>query len=434
MNNRYDCLIREKSTIKKSIFWYTMGSLCNTVSSVLLLMYVTRILGQNDAGVFSIAWAIVQLVLTIGLFNTRDYQVSDTKTKYRFQEYLSLKLFTSLIAIGCGILYSMMLGNYGYKLLVTFLLCVLFVSDIFADCFSGFFQQHEKLHIAGKSNVIRIVFYNLSFLFSLLYFHSLIVSIVLAFLVSSVWIYMFDFQIVKRITTIHFAFQWRKMLTLLKACFPLFLGNFLTIFLINIPKNTMNHLYTSDMQALYAVLFMPSALTNMFCMFIFVPLFTSITKRWHQTYVGGYIALLFKLLLMIILVNVCVLLGGYILGIPILKLVFNVDVSGLKTPMMLLLLAGGFTSMNNVLNFSVAVMRKQHYIICGYLIAVMITYGNAHFLIQKYELLGAAFTYLLGISMVTASLLVINVALIYKRYQGERRSSSLIIDKDKKMV
>lgn len=420
MEKIYNHLINEKSTIKKSTIWYTMGSLCNTSSSVLLLMYVTRVLGKTDAGVFSIAWAIAQLMLTVGWFNTRNYQVSDVKRKYEFRDYLTFKLLTSFAAVAGGIIYSIALGNYGYKLLVTFLLCTMFISDIFADCFSGFFQQQEKLHIAGKSSVIRIILYNLTFLITLIVFRSLVVSLIASFIVSGTWVLSFDYQIAKRLTTVKFSFKPKKTLMLIKDCFPMFLGSFLTIFLVNIPKNSINSLYSSEVQALYNIVFMPSSVTNMFCMFIFVPLFTTITKKWHENHVGNYIKAIGKVLLMVVGVNVFVLVCGYLLGVPLLNIFYGVDISEYKLPMIILLLAGGFGSANNVLSFSTTVMRRQYYPTVGYIIALVVTILSSNYLVKEYEILGAALTYLIGISIVTITLIIINVVFIYLRYRNEK--------------
>ncbi|MFV0255173.1 MAG: lipopolysaccharide biosynthesis protein [Erysipelotrichaceae bacterium] len=420
INKVYQKLINEDSNMKKSIFWYTAGNICNTASSVLLLMYVTRILGQNEAGVFSIAWAIAQLMFTVGSFSNRAFQVSDSEDKYKFKDYLTLKFLTSFMAISGGVVYSIALGNYGNELLVTFLLCSMFVGDIFADCFSGFFQKQEKLHIAGKSSVIRICLYNLTFLLMLLCFNSLEISIISALIVSVFWVFVFDYQIAKRITEVKISFNIVISFSLLKDCFPLFLSSFLTIFLINIPKNAINNLFTNDTQAIYNILFMPSALTNMFCMFIFVPLFSLITKKWHGKKLSEYLSLVGKILLMVVVVNICVLVGGYLLGVPLLYMFFGVDVSELKMLMMLLLLAGGFTSINNILNFTVAVMRQQKYIIIGYFVALVVSYLSVNSLIHDFALLGAALTYLLGISIVTITLVIINLIFIYRRYQQDK--------------
>ena len=71
--------LSEKKSIQFNSLCYTMGTLCSSATSVLLMLMVTRILGIIDAGIFSISYSIAQLMLTIGWFSTRSFQVSDIK-------------------------------------------------------------------------------------------------------------------------------------------------------------------------------------------------------------------------------------------------------------------------------------------------------------------------------------------------------------------
>ena len=50
-----------------------MGSACNACVSVLLLALAARFLGAAESDIFSIAWSIVQVTLTIGTFQVRLY-------------------------------------------------------------------------------------------------------------------------------------------------------------------------------------------------------------------------------------------------------------------------------------------------------------------------------------------------------------------------
>ena len=77
MSKVHNILLNKKVSLKENTLWYTLGTLCSSCSNVLLMIYVTRILGVDQAGVFSIAYSIAQLMLTIGWFSTRQFQVSD---------------------------------------------------------------------------------------------------------------------------------------------------------------------------------------------------------------------------------------------------------------------------------------------------------------------------------------------------------------------
>ena len=70
--------------IKASYFWNTLAGLLNAGQSVVILMVISRINGLEDAGIFSIANAIASLMLTVGNFGMRNYQVTDINEKYSF--------------------------------------------------------------------------------------------------------------------------------------------------------------------------------------------------------------------------------------------------------------------------------------------------------------------------------------------------------------
>ena len=83
MNKIYDRLLNKEVTLKENTFWYTIGTLCSSATSFLLMIYVTRILGVDQAGVFSISYSVGQLMLSIGWFGTRQFQVSDINEEFK---------------------------------------------------------------------------------------------------------------------------------------------------------------------------------------------------------------------------------------------------------------------------------------------------------------------------------------------------------------
>lgn len=48
-----------------------MGSLVNAATSVILLLLVTRFLGDEKAGVFSFGFSVSLMMLTVGMFKVR---------------------------------------------------------------------------------------------------------------------------------------------------------------------------------------------------------------------------------------------------------------------------------------------------------------------------------------------------------------------------
>lgn len=401
MNNVYAYLLNKKVSLKENTLWYTMGTMCSSATSFLLMIYVTRILGVDEAGVFSISYSVGQLMLSIGWFGTRQFQVSDINEEFKFSDYLSLKLFMTIIMmVGC-LIYSVFLHFNTYKMLVTFLYCLFLICDVFADLFSARFQQVDKLFLSGMSYIIRILGYNLVILFSLLCFKNLIVAIVLAMIYSVLELTFFDLQLIKRISQIKIEFHMDKIIQLIKNCFPLFISSFLTTFIVNVPKNAIELNFDSSVQTYYNIIFMPSYIINLFCMFIFVPLYTSIANTWLNSTKDKFINTVVKLMIFDVLLSLVVFAGCYFLGIPLLELVYGVDLHSVKSSFLVLIVAGCFTSMNSILSYIFTVIRRQKFMIYIYVVAMVLAQVMVKTLTLNYGIFGASLDYLIGIASIT---------------------------------
>lgn len=401
MNNVYAYLLNKKVSLKENTLWYTMGTMCSSATSFLLMIYVTRILGVDEAGVFSISYSVGQLMLSIGWFGTRQFQVSDINEEFKFSDYLSLKLFMTIIMmVGC-LIYSVFLHFNTYKMLVSFLYCLFLICDVFADLFSARFQQVDKLFLSGMSYIIRILGYNLVILFSLLCFKNLIVAIVLAMIYSALELTFFDLQLIKRISQIKIEFHMDKIIQLIKNCFPLFISSFLTTFIVNVPKNAIELNFDSSVQTYYNIIFMPSYIINLFCMFIFVPLYTSIANTWLNSTKDKFINTVVKLMIFDVLLSLVVFAGCYFLGIPLLELVYGVDLHSVKSSFLVLIVAGCFTSMNSILSYIFTVIRRQKFMIYIYVVAMVLAQVMVKTLTLNYGIFGASLDYLIGIASIT---------------------------------
>lgn len=393
-------LLKKEYGLKENTLWYTLGNLCSSATSVLLMIIVTRVLGVNEAGIFAISYSIAQLMLTIGWFGTRSFQVSDVREEFSFSDYLNLKIILSIVILTGGIIYSICLRNYGYKLLVSALYCVLILGDVFADIFAGRFQQIDKLYLAGMSYTIRNICYCIIFLLSLLITKELIVGLCAAIVVSFTVLMVFDYPMIKETSIISFKVDFVKIVGLVRACFPLFISSFVTTFIMNIPKNAIEVTFSQNIQAYYNIIFTPSSLVNMFCMFIFVPLYTSIAKAWNDGEIKVFKKIIFRIVLMVFGLSAVVLIGGALLGIPILEFVYGVQLVEYKFPFLVLVGAGCVNGLNTVWSYIFTVVRRQKYVLVIYVISLVFSQILITPLISRFGVTGASVDYLFGIVVI----------------------------------
>ena len=143
-------------SVKTIYVWNIAGNIANALLSVVTLMIVTRFLDSAEADVFSIGWAISQLMATIGTYQIRMYQATDIVGKFKFRQYLIYRFITIGIMLLSSGVYVYVRGYSGEKLLVVLLMCVFRAIDSFADVYEGWFQQKERYDLAGKALAYRV--------------------------------------------------------------------------------------------------------------------------------------------------------------------------------------------------------------------------------------------------------------------------------------
>ena len=134
--------IEEKDIEKSSVFWNMVSSGLNSVISMILLWFVTRVNSVADAGIFSLGFSTSQMMLTIGNYGMRNYQVTDIREKYSMRIYLASRIVTNAIMMVFVLVFIRIEGYTFEKALITILLCLLKATDAFDDIYGGYYQKH----------------------------------------------------------------------------------------------------------------------------------------------------------------------------------------------------------------------------------------------------------------------------------------------------
>lgn len=405
MNFLKNELARE-SDLKRNSLWYSIGTFTFAVSSVLLLLVVTRLQGPEAAGVFSIGWAVCQLMYTVGLFGTRNFQVADIDNRYDDAVYFRSKIFTIVSMLAGCIIYSFVLRLSLEKTLVSFLLTLLMGAETIGDVLAGFLQKRERLDLSGKSYFFRILSYDLLFFVLLLLTGNLVLAIGAACLLSTIWLLTIDYGWVKMIGYTPFTGNYKMTLQLLKECFPIFFSAFLTNYIVNIPKNSIELYLTTKMQSIYNILFMPSAIITLFMSFVLVPMYTMISESWSKKDLVNFRKIIYRILGMIIGLTVLFAVAGYFMGIPILSWVYKVELSAFRPQFTLLILGGGINSLATFLVYLLTVFKKQRLLIYAYLLTALAATITSNTLVRESGITGAAVIYLIAVILIGCCLVV----------------------------
>ena len=91
---------------KRNMSWNMIGSFLYALASMVLTIAVIQIVGEDEGGIFSFAYSTFgQHMFMVAYFGIRPFQITDTRRRFTFGEYLRLRLMTCGAALVAGLFY-----------------------------------------------------------------------------------------------------------------------------------------------------------------------------------------------------------------------------------------------------------------------------------------------------------------------------------------
>lgn len=380
---------------KRNVIWNMIGTLVYSIATILLVTVVKRIVGIEAGDDFTIAFKLGQTLLTVGYFEVRLFQVTDEREEYQFQDYFSFRLITCFLMVLCCLIYLLVTGRSGSMYLLILFLCLFKMMDALADVFEGDYQKHERLDLSGKSLTIRTLVS--VFIFSLVLFA--VRNTVIASAAMTVTAFLIICAVNPRMRRAYggkctFAFRKEKLFKLFSDCFFLAVGAFLCNYILNGVTFAVDA-YASECNYVFGALFMPTAVINLFSGMIFKPVLTTLTAYYDQHRYGLFLKLLGVLMGVAAGLTLICLAGAWLLGVPVLSLIYAVDLEPYKAELLILIVGGGLNAAGILVYYGLVVMRQQKKIFGCYLLTFLITCILPFALVKHMQIRGAAIAFVL---------------------------------------
>lgn len=222
-------------------------------------MILTRTVGLVVSGIFTIAYANANLFLNIGKYGMRNYQVSDVKKEFSFQDYLTSRWITSILMMVSVVyvVYTAFSNDYTIeKTWIIIWMCLFKVPDALEDIYYGQYQKKGRLDVAAKALTLRMIFTIIFFAAVVVLTKDLLITLILTTCFTFLLMAFFlgvtypSFREEKKEKS-------QKVWKLLQCCFPVFLSAFLSFYIGNAPKYAIDAQLSDELQACYGFIAMP---------------------------------------------------------------------------------------------------------------------------------------------------------------------------------
>lgn len=403
----------DNSISKKNVIWNMIGTTFNAFNSLFFMMIVTRINGLKSSGVFTLAFSLACLLCLIGGYEGRVYQVTDVKNEYSDVEYIVHRIITCVIMMVIVIFYCFIMKYDIYKFIVTFALCLMKCFEVFSDVFYGVLQKNDKLYIVGISLFLKSVFSVVAFIAFDLITKNLLISCLVLDLVWVILFLMYDLPKSKSIIQKD-SYSFSNVLRLFKTGFFSFAILFLSVYLVYAQKYALDGVVEESLQAIFGMILMPATIISLAGQYLLQPILNTMANLNSNGEKKEFNKIVFKALLLIAAFGVVCVIGAYILGIPVLNILYNVNIDDYKLHLLIIIFGAILYSMSTLLSAALTTVRYTFVQFIVFSISSVIAFVISQILIGQFYIYGAAIAYLITMACQFILYVIIYIVIMKK--------------------
>ncbi len=389
----------KENNIKKDFLWNTIGTFISASTSFFFLIFVTRINGTDTAGVFTYAFTLTLLIQILGYYAGRVFQVTENNKNINDSDFIYNHMITSVLMIIVGLFFSLIMKYSGLKLSLIILLVIYRAIESLADTFYAIIQKANNLYKVGISFFLKGILSMISFLAIDLITKNLLLSVFSIIIVQLIVIFLYDIKNLKLVKFKMEKFNLDNVKYIFKSGFFVFAFTVLNQYVINSPKYSIDVLLNNTDQTIYGIISMPATVMLLLSQFLIHPYITTLKECLNTNKIIDFKKIVNKLLYALIILGILATIGAYIIGIPVLEIVYGVKLNSYCLSLLKIIIGSTFFGLSFVLSSSLVAMRVDKEQTGLYVIQCIISYILCSLFIKNSCLYGAFDGYL--ISMIT---------------------------------
>lgn len=380
---------------KKDFIWNFLGVTFNTFTSFFFLIIVNRINGKDEAGIFTFAYSLVCLFYFIGVYYNRAYIVSDTKEKISNKEYIIHRVLTCALMIIFLIIYCIIFKYSQFKYLIIIFLGIYRMLEALSDSIYGVMQKKGYLYKTG-------IFLFIKALLSIVLFgivdyvtKDLILATIILCSVNLVILLLFDIP-----NSIEFIKNNKaskdSIIKIFKKAFPIFIFSILNIYLVNASKYTLDVYGNSELQNIFGIILMPGTLLSLCGQYLINPFMVQMSESLNKNDTKNFKKIVNNICLIILAVGLIGEIVCLTFGIPLLNVLYHVDLDQYKIHLMIIILGAVFLALVSILSAALTLMKKNSIQMYIYIVNSILSLFISVLLIKNYLIIGATITYFIS--------------------------------------
>lgn len=303
------------------------------------------------------------------------------------------RYLTAFFAVCISIMFIVINGYSVNKALVILLLCIVKCIEAISDVYYGILQKNSRLYIAGKSMTYKSLISILGFIVIDLFTKNLLISCLYLLIISICFLLIYDIYNTKRIKKLINDFQKVNIIGLLKASSYTFMFTLTVTVILNLPRYFIDFFLNDSDQAIYGIISMPATFVMLFSQFILQPSLVSLTNHYKRREKIEFNKIVLTISSIILGSMLIILPIAYFLGIPVLEIIYNVELSSYRIYLLLIILGSAFYAVSNVFLNALIVIQCNKEQLWIQILLLALSGVSCFLLISNYGIVGGMISY-----------------------------------------
>lgn len=387
--------MENKKNFKSNFIWNMLGTGLNAFNSLFFLITVTRINGINDAGIFTLAFSTACILYVVGIYAGRVFQVTDSKENVTDKEYICNRILSCVLMMIITIIFVIIRGYNIYKSAIFILLAFYKCLEAFSDVLYGIMQKNDLLNMVGKSYFVKGLLSIIVFVLVDIITNNLILSCISIIVIWTIILIFYDMKNTRKLMNSNTKINFYNVFGIFKNGFFVFVITFLGLYIMNAPKYAIDNFLTEDIQAIFGIIIMPATVMGLVGQFLMHPYLNDIVNLYNKKEVKSLKKLILKIILYIVVFGAIASLLAYFLGVPVLNVVYGIDLNGYQIHLVAIIVASTLYNIGVIYSSVLTTIRKTFIQFAIYIFISLFALISSYVLTLKNGINGSTISYFL---------------------------------------
>ena len=398
-NNEKEENLEKIKNFKSNFIWNIFGTGLNALNSLFFMICVTRINNTTNAGIFTLAFSTACVLYVIGVYAGRVYQVTDNEKEITDNDYIINRFISCIIMMIIAFAFVIIRKYDAYKSAIFILLAFYKCIEAFSDVIYGILQKNDLLNVVGKSYFFKslmsiVVFFIVDYITKQMLF-----SCIAIIIVWIVCLLLYDFRNVKEFVNFKAKINLKNVNLIFKKGFFIFAITFFSIYITNAQKYAIDKFLSENVQAIFGIIIMPATVMALFSQFLMHPYLTTISELCSKGKIKELSKLILKIVVSLFGLGAIATLLAYFAGIPVLQLLYGIDLQGYEMLLALIIIAATLYNVGVIYSSVLTTIRKTFIQFIIYLIVAVISLVTANILTKANGINGAVASYFISMTI-----------------------------------